>query len=279
MKSTPTGETTGDARFDFDAIAAVWSRAAEVLAPLTPILIDRLGPLRAGSTVLDVACGTGEPGLSIAGAHSGVQLVGVDTAPAMIERARVEAGEREGVQARFEVMTMEALDLESESVDAVVSRMGLLGVPGSTVAAAREAFRVLSAGGWLTFATWDGTAGNPLGRAAVEACRHVAGAGAPDFGWQDELADGRRERWLREAGFSEVVSEQVSWTYSLPDADALWERASEIGPLRNAFAELDQSAQHSARDHLETAMAPWRYPDGTYLVVVAGRVFSAVKPQ
>jgi hypothetical protein len=50
----------------FDAVAARWTRAAQTLDALTPILVSELGSLAAGTTVLDVACGAGEPGLSVA---------------------------------------------------------------------------------------------------------------------------------------------------------------------------------------------------------------------
>jgi SAM-dependent methyltransferase len=59
------------------------------------------------SPVLDSGCGTGENSLMLA-AH-GLDVTGVDIAPAAIERARLKAAQR-GLQARFEVGNVLELD-------------------------------------------------------------------------------------------------------------------------------------------------------------------------
>lgn len=67
-----------------------------------------------GVRVLDVPCGPGRHSVALAG--RGCRVVGYDLMPAHVESARQRAAES-GVDARFEVGDMYALDLQPESFD------------------------------------------------------------------------------------------------------------------------------------------------------------------
>lgn len=64
--------------------------------------------------VIDAGCGTGENALYLA--SKGLDVVGIDLAPAAIERARRKASER-GLDARFEVADVLDLSAFAESFD------------------------------------------------------------------------------------------------------------------------------------------------------------------
>src|SRR3981081_1615122 len=68
-------------------------------------LVDALG-LEAGERVLDVGCGPGRHALALA--RRGIEVVGVDLSEDFVALAR-EAGGREEVRARFEILAV--LDL------------------------------------------------------------------------------------------------------------------------------------------------------------------------
>jgi len=69
--------------------------------------------------VVDLGCGTGEIALRVA--PSAREVIGVDIAPGMIARLAERAGELGYTNVRGIVASLEELDLESASVDVVVS--------------------------------------------------------------------------------------------------------------------------------------------------------------
>ncbi|MFQ3567662.1 MAG: methyltransferase domain-containing protein [Aggregatilineales bacterium] len=98
--------------------------------------------LKAGERVLLVGAGTGE---DIQYIPEGVEITAVDITPAMVEHIRRKAVTlKRPVQA--EVMDGQALELASESFDAVVLHLILAVIP-DPIACIREAARVLKPGG------------------------------------------------------------------------------------------------------------------------------------
>ena len=104
MSSAPSSPT-----FDYERMAADFDRFLPFLEPVTSVLLERLPKLPAGARVLDVACGMGEPALSLARRHPGVQVLGIDAAAAMIEIARAKAGKEQIANASFEATPAETL--------------------------------------------------------------------------------------------------------------------------------------------------------------------------
>jgi ubiquinone/menaquinone biosynthesis C-methylase UbiE len=103
---------------DFNRMAADFDRYLPHIHPVTLAVLEHLPPPATAETVLDVACGTGEPGLTLARRLPGVHLLGVDVTPAMIAVAQRKADQEALTNVRFEVMSSEALALANESVGA-----------------------------------------------------------------------------------------------------------------------------------------------------------------
>src|SRR5258708_38945878 len=106
--------------------------------------------IRAGQTVLDVACGTGVVALTVA--RAGAKVRGLDLSPVLIEHARKHAT-LAGVEIDFEEGDLEALPYGDASFDVVVSQFGHMFAPRPEVAIA-EMLRVLKPGGTIAFSTW-----------------------------------------------------------------------------------------------------------------------------
>ena len=104
---------------------------------------------RPGSTVLDVACGSGTAALVAARRYCEVH--GIDYVPGLVKRARVRA-QASGLDATFEVGDAQHLPFPDDHFDVVLSVFGVQFAPHQTQAA-RELLRVCRPGGIIGLAS------------------------------------------------------------------------------------------------------------------------------
>jgi ubiquinone/menaquinone biosynthesis C-methylase UbiE len=143
---------------------SVWQKAASrydrAMAPLERGLLAGSREWiaeRAHGRVLEVAIGTGR---SLEFYAPGIQLTGVDLAPAMLRRARRRARELD-LTATFRVADVEQLPFDDASFDTVVCALGLCSMPRPDVAV-REMARVLVPGGTLLLLDHIGSSWPPI---------------------------------------------------------------------------------------------------------------------
>jgi ubiquinone/menaquinone biosynthesis C-methylase UbiE len=129
-----------------------YSVVASRIVLLSELLADS-ADLRAGSHVLDVACGNGNT--TLAAARAGTHAVGVDYVPHLLEGARQRAL-TEGLDARFVLGDAEDLPAEDSSFDAVISALGVMFAPDHR-RAADEIVRVARPGATVALASWRPT--------------------------------------------------------------------------------------------------------------------------
>jgi SAM-dependent methyltransferase len=131
---------------------AAWSSFAlleNLTGTVAPHLV-RFAGIRAGLSVLDVACGTGV--VALTAARSGANVRGIDLTPELIQRARENAALMK-LDANFEEGDAEALPFADAAFDVVVSQFGHMFAPRPDVTL-REMLRVLKPGGTIAFSTW-----------------------------------------------------------------------------------------------------------------------------
>lgn len=111
-----------------------------------------LGKLEPGETVLDLGAGAGFDAI-LAAQQVGPQgkVIGVDMTPAMLEKARANAATLGLDHMEFREGVIEALPVEGESVDVIISN-GVINLTPDKESALAEAFRVLKPGGRLQIA-------------------------------------------------------------------------------------------------------------------------------
>jgi SAM-dependent methyltransferase len=118
-------------------------------ATVAPQLV-RFAGVRAGTQVLDVACGSGV--VALTAARSGAKVQGIDLTPELVREARENAALMQ-LEVAFQEGDVEALPFPDASFDVVVSQFGHMFAPRPAVATA-EMLRVLKPGGTIAFATW-----------------------------------------------------------------------------------------------------------------------------
>jgi SAM-dependent methyltransferase len=243
------------------------------VGPPTRALLGNL-PEQSAGTILDLACGTGSPSFEAARRNPAARVLGVDRAEKLINDARALAAAHAVTNAEFEVMSLDALTLPDNSVDAAISQFGFLH-EGDVALSAHELSRVLKDGAPFSVAAFDAIELSTLfERAALVLGRHVAAELLPDLDYQTELATpGLRERLLREAGISTLHTEMFSWQLPLPSADAVWALISALVPFGRALDALTGDQPALLRNELEQATAEFRAADGSYTFPMACRLF------
>ena len=126
-----------------------FAEIATLIVPVAELLADA-ADLRAGSSVLDVATGSGNA--AIAAARLGTRVTGVDYVPSLLERARERAA-AERVAIDFRDGDAEEIPFPDASFDATLSVFGSMFAPDQPRAAA-ELARVTRPGGTIALASW-----------------------------------------------------------------------------------------------------------------------------
>lgn len=147
-------ELTTEMQFIKSKMKQVWSAGdfgviAKIIEHEGKAFIDRLN-IEAGSTVLDVACGTGN--LAIPAANRGADVTGLDIVEDLIRQAR-ERAKAENLDVRFDVGDAEALPYSDNEFDYVVTMFGAMFAPRPDVTAI-ELLRVCKPGGTIAMANW-----------------------------------------------------------------------------------------------------------------------------
>ena len=151
-------------RHDWEGMTDGWKRwydkFSKQSSEATKTIIE-LAKLREGMTVLDLACGSGEPSLSMARTVGPKgHVIATDIVPRMLEVAEANA-ENEGLSnIEFRMADAEALPFEDESFDAVTCRFGAMFF-SSPERAMLEARRVLRNTGSIALVTWGPPEENP----------------------------------------------------------------------------------------------------------------------
>ena len=237
------------------------------LKPMGDKIIEALD-IQQTDEVLDIACGTGEPGLTIAAIATKGKVTGTDLADQMLAIAK-ENAEQKGLKN----FTTEACDVcempfANNSFDKISCRMGFMFFPDMQLAA-NEMFRVLKTGGKIATSVWSTPdknvwITNVMGiiNKNMELPQPVPGApgmfrcGGP----------GQIKAILEKAGFKNIAEQPVDGKVFYDDADHMWTMMNEVAaPVVGALSKADESLREKIKNEVKENSEKFRSADGLEL--------------
>jgi ubiquinone/menaquinone biosynthesis C-methylase UbiE len=211
---------------------------------LGPVLFEpyardlaRRVPVKEGTRLLEVACGTG-----IVTRHlrerlpAGGRLVATDLNPPMLDFARRKLGGAGGID--WQPADACVLPFPDGSFDVLVCQFGLMFVPEKETAL-REARRVLAPGGTFLFSVWDSLEKNTFAKKANETIAGFFPDNPPTF-YQVPFSLHRTDtvqEMLAAAGFSDVRVEALAFGGESPSSRDLARGLVEGNPVGNTIRE------------------------------------------
>ena len=125
----------------------------DFLRPMGTEIIRLLQPAD-NDVVLDVASGTGEPGLTIASMLTHGKVISTDVAEEMLKIAKENAEKRRIKNFETKAADVCELPFDDNSFDAISCRFGFMFFPDMLMAA-KEMARVLKPGGRIATSVWN----------------------------------------------------------------------------------------------------------------------------
>jgi enediyne biosynthesis protein CalE5 len=246
----------------WDSAAVGWKEWSEFNDDADRHISERLVELagvRAGSRVLDIAAGYGEPALTAARkAGPEGRVVATDISAEMLAfgRERAVAAGRDNIE--FVESDASSLDFPRESFDAAVSRWGIIFEPDAEAAAGRiRGF--LEPGGRIAIASWGEPEQVPFLSIPMRTTRERLDVPPPPAGTPGPLSRPTPAAiggLLEGGGFSEITVEkaEVTFEFDSPQHFTAYVRAI-AAPIRAMIEQHAGEAREEAWDAITRAAA------------------------
>ncbi|MDQ4141264.1 MAG: methyltransferase domain-containing protein [Bacteroidota bacterium] len=248
------------------------------LKPLGDEIIRAL-KLKTTDTVLDVAGGTGEPGLSIASIVKNGKVIITDLAEGMLAVARDNGAKKGITNIETRVCDVTELPFEDESFDAVSCRLGFMYFPDMQ-AAAKEMARVLKPRGRLATAVWGTPDKNFWGTATMGVINKTMQLPAPPPGAPGLFRCGNPgyiANLFQQAGIKNISETEVRGKLQCGTNETYWNFTNDVvAPVVAALSKADQATiDKIKKDVFE--VVDQKYPDQKAALDYQAVIVSGVK--
>ncbi len=255
-----------------------WDKATmHFLGPVGKAIVEHLGA-SGNSQVLDIAAGTGQPGLTIARHLSPEGKVFItDLSSKMLQVAKEKAAAAGVTNVEFREADANELPFADNSMDGVSCRFGFMFFP-DLQRAANEMARVLKPDGRLAVAVWAAPEQNFWVTCMMDNIKKRIDVppvqpGAP--GMFRCAKPGLMADLFKNAGLKEVTERPVPSTYDLSGGEEFWTMTTEIAaPFAAALHGVDPATVALIKADVVAEMDE-RFPDGK--ITGLATVITAVK--
>lgn len=238
--------------------------------------------LARGMSVLDLAAGTGDPAITIAGVvGDGGEVTALDVSGEMLEVCEANARAAGRTNMTFVNADAESLPFADETFDRVTSRLGVMYFVDAQQALG-EIRRVLKPGGVVAFAAWGPAEASPYVLCGFGPFMQRLNPPPPPPdapGPMRYAAAGSLSNALGAAGFGAVAEEQQTIELSWPGSpEELWRHLYDVAvPMRPLFDGLPAAEREQA---IAEAVAGYaHYDDGEQVRVPAAVIIASAQRQ
>lgn len=235
----------------------------EFLQPIGDEMIKLINP-KENETVLDVATGTGQPGISIAAKIGNGKIIFTDLAAGMLEIAKENARKAGIPNFEIQVCDVSELPFADNSFDIISCRLGFMFFPDMQMAA-KELTRVLKPGGRITTSVWSGPEKNFWITAIGGTINKNMEITAPPEGAPGMFRcakPGFIATIFKEAGLKNISESEVLGVLNCGTNETYWSMMTEIAaPFVAALSKADDSMRAKIKKEVSELINE-RFPDG-----------------
>lgn len=280
----PSAEEIRDAqRATWAGLSAGWEKwdsvIADQLGPVGAAIIEHLD-IAADQQHLDIASGTGEPGLSIARLCPKGRVVLTDLSAEMLDVAARRAAAQGVTNIETRVCSADDLPFGDAAFDSVSVRFGYMFFPDMAAATA-EFVRVLKPGGRLCASVWIKPEENPWTSILMKAIATEVDVPPADPDGPNMFrcaAPGRVSALYESAGLRDVTEWEVGVDLVTESPEQYWEMMSEHVSLAvAALKQVDDPARERIRAQAIEMVGAFEQ-DGAVRVPGLARCIGGTKP-
>lgn len=218
--------------------------------------------------VLDIASGTGEPGLTIASMLRGGLVVITDLAEGMLDVARENASGRGIKNLEFTACDVSELPFPDNSFDLISCRLGFMFFPDMLLAS-KEMARVLKPGGKIAVAVWGVPEKNFWATATLNVINKNMQLVPPPPGAPGLFRcaqSGLIADLFKQTGFRNISETEVSGKMNIGSTEAYWSFMTEVvAPVVAALGKADDAMKLKIRNEVFESVNQ-KFPDGKVAV-------------
>jgi SAM-dependent methyltransferase len=225
-----------------------------------------LANIRVGDRVLEVAAGTGDLSMMVARrvGRNG-HVLATDISAAMLNRAAQAAREASLINVETRLMNAENLELEANSFDGVLCRMGLMLFP-NPLTTLTSMQRIVKQEGRVAVMVHSAAARNPYHGLPLEIVRRIGSIASPPPEQPGMFAlggPGVLEGTFRTSGLRDVSVRPVAIRRKYSSlAEAIKSMKESHAVLRNHLAKLNDADQDRAWKEIEQEMSQFESANG-----------------